>query len=140
MLAEGAEPVALTKLAQNTRSSPPNCEIRLIAASGIFAVLTSLAGWSELTEKSSCYPLTGVMLASGMFAAFAPNYAVFMIGSALLGVAIGGFWSMSTATVMRLVPEKSVPKALAILNGGNALAATIAAPLSSFLAALIGGG
>ena len=45
---------------------------------------------------------------------------------------------MSTATVMRLVPENAIPKALAILNGGNALAATIAAPLGSFLGAFIG--
>jgi predicted MFS family arabinose efflux permease len=36
------------------------------------------------------------------------------------------------------VPEASVPKALAVLNGGNALAATIAAPLGSFLGSLIG--
>ena len=68
----------------------------------------------------------------------APSYVMFMFGRALLGIAIGGFWSMSTATVMRLVPEKSVPKALAILNGGNALAATIAAPLGSFLGSYIG--
>jgi predicted MFS family arabinose efflux permease len=45
---------------------------------------------------------------------------------------------MSTAAVMRLVPGQSVPKALAILNGGNALAATVAAPLGSFLGSLIG--
>jgi hypothetical protein len=27
-----------------------------------------------------------------------------------LGIAIGGFWSISTATVMRLVPETSMPR------------------------------
>ncbi|WP_409015023.1 MFS transporter [Archangium sp.] len=61
-----------------------------------------------------------------------------MIGRALLGVVIGGFWSLSAATVMRLVPEKDVPRALALLNGGNALATTIAAPLGSFLGQYIG--
>jgi predicted MFS family arabinose efflux permease len=40
---------------------------------------------------------------------------------------------MSAATIMRLVPKASVSKALAILNSGNALATTIAAPLGSFL-------
>jgi predicted MFS family arabinose efflux permease len=50
-----------------------------------------------------------------------------MVGRALIGVAIGGFWSMSAATAMRLVPEREVPRALAILNGGNALAAVVAA-------------
>jgi predicted MFS family arabinose efflux permease len=61
-----------------------------------------------------------------------------MIGRALIGVVIGGFWSMSAASVMRLVPEDDVPRALALLNGGNALATTIAAPLGSFLGQYIG--
>ncbi len=78
------------------------------------------------------------MIASGMIVAFAPNFPMFMVGRALIGVVIGGFWSMSTATVMRLVPEKDVPRALAMLNGGNALATTVAAPLGSFLGQYIG--
>jgi predicted MFS family arabinose efflux permease len=56
----------------------------------------------------------------------------------LLGVSIGGFWAMPTATVMRIVPADRVPHALALLNGGNALAATIAAPLGSYVGSLIG--
>ena len=61
-----------------------------------------------------------------------------MIGRALLGVAIGGFWSMSTAIVMRLLPRDAVPKGLAMLNAGNAIAATISAPLGSYLGGIIG--
>jgi predicted MFS family arabinose efflux permease len=45
---------------------------------------------------------------------------------------------MSAATVMRLVKEEEVPRALGLLNGGNALATTIAAPLGSFLGQFIG--
>jgi MFS family permease len=37
-------------------------------------------------------------------------------GRALIGVVIGGFWSMSAATVMRLVPEEQVPRALAVVE------------------------
>jgi predicted MFS family arabinose efflux permease len=39
---------------------------------------------------------------------------------------------------MRLVPEDSVPKGLAMLNAGNAIAATISAPLGSLLGSYIG--
>ncbi len=39
---------------------------------------------------------------------------------------------------MRLVPTRDVPRGLAILNGGNALATTVAAPLGSFLGQYIG--
>ncbi|WP_448191320.1 MFS transporter [Azospirillum sp. sgz301742] len=112
-----------------------------ISVSGVFAVLTSLSITSvtgRLDRKVVLLALTSLMALSGVIVAVAPDYATLMIGRALLGVTIGGFWSMSTATVMRLVPEASVPRALAILNGGNALAATIAAPLGSFLGAVIG--
>jgi predicted MFS family arabinose efflux permease len=112
-----------------------------IAVSGLFAVLTSLS-ISSLTRgidrRTVLLGLTLLMILSGMMVAFAPNTAVFMAGRALVGVVIGGFWSMSAAMVMRLVPESQVPRALGLLNGGNALAATIAAPLGSFLGQYIG--
>src|SRR5215212_7400991 len=112
-----------------------------IAVSGIFAVLTSL-GISSVTRgidrRRVLLALTLVMLVSGVMVALAPNAAVFMAGRALVGVVIGGFWSMSAATVMRLVPEQDVPRALGMLNGGNALATTVAAPLGSFLGQYVG--
>jgi len=112
-----------------------------IAISGIFAVMTSLfiaSASKGLDRRALLLGLTAMMIASGAVVAFAPNYLIFMAGRALLGVVIGGFWSMSTATVMRLVPEDAVPRALALLNGGNALATTIAAPLGSYLGQFIG--
>ncbi|NNC31209.1 MFS transporter [Longimicrobium terrae] len=112
-----------------------------IAVSGIFAVMTSL-GISSATRgidrRRVLLSLAVLMLVSGAMVALAPNAAVFMAGRALLGVVIGGFWSMSAATVMRLVPADDVPRALGMLNGGNALATTVAAPLGSFLGQYIG--
>jgi predicted MFS family arabinose efflux permease len=112
-----------------------------IAISGAFAVLTSLfissiAG--GLDRKLLLLALTGVMVVSGTIVAIAPNYLIVMIGRALIGVVIGGFWSMSAATAMRLVPEDQVPRALAIFNGGNALATVVAPPLGAFLGSIIG--
>ncbi|MBV4484532.1 MFS transporter [Pseudomonas sp. SWRI153] len=112
-----------------------------IAISGAFAVLTSLtmarlAG--SMDRKKLLLLLTAMMCASGLVVGLAPNYTVYMIGRALIGVVIGGFWSMSAALAMRLVPSASVPKALAIFNGGNALATVVAAPLGSYLGSVIG--
>lgn len=112
-----------------------------IAVSGAFALVTSLAMSSiagTIDRKVLLLALTLLMVVSGTIAAFAPNYAIFMIGRAFIGVAIGGFWSLSAATAMRLVPRDQVPKALAIVNGGNALATVVAAPLGSFLGAIVG--
>jgi predicted MFS family arabinose efflux permease len=82
-----------------------------IAVSGLFAVLTSLSigRISGLNRRLVLLALTGLMAFSGLLVAFAPNAVVFMIGRALIGVVIGGFWSLSAATVMRLVPGEQVP-------------------------------
>lgn len=112
-----------------------------ISVSGIFAVLTSLfiaSAAQRLDRRTLLLGLTVAMLVSGLIVAFAPNFTILMVGRALVGVVIGGFWSMSAATVMRLLPGKDVPRGLAILNGGNALATTIAAPLGSFMGQYIG--
>ncbi|WP_017502353.1 MFS transporter [Sphingobium yanoikuyae] len=112
-----------------------------IAISGLFALITSLfisaiIGVSD--RRRVVLIFTALMVMSGVMVALAPNAPLLMAGRALLGVAIGGFWSISAAVVMRLVPEESVPKALAILNGGNAVATTLGAPIGSFLGGLIG--
>lgn len=112
-----------------------------ISISGVFAVLTSLFLTTlvgNLNRRVVLLALTGMMLVSGLIVSLAPNYAVLMVGRALLGIVIGGFWSLSAAIVMRLVPEGDVPRALGFLNGGNALATTVAAPLGSFLGEIIG--
>jgi predicted MFS family arabinose efflux permease len=112
-----------------------------IGISGAFALFTSLfiarlAG--RLDRKLLLVGLTLLMILSGTLAAFAPSYFWFMVGRALIGMAIGGFWSMSAATAMRLVPIDKVPMALAIVNGGNALAMVVAPPLGSYLGAVVG--
>ncbi|MFN1140517.1 MFS transporter [Serratia quinivorans] len=112
-----------------------------IAISGLFAVLTSLsistlAG--AVNRKILLLGMTALMALSGAIIALAPSYFIYMAGRALIGIAIGGFWSLSAATAIRLVPQHRVPRALAIFNGGNALATVIAAPLGSYLGSVIG--
>lgn len=112
-----------------------------IAISGAFAVLTSLSiAWlaGGMNRKTLLLMLTGLMALSGAVVALAPDYLTYMVGRALIGVVIGGFWSLSAATAMRLVPAEQVPRALAIFNGGNALATVIAAPLGSYLGSVMG--
>lgn len=112
-----------------------------ISISGVFAVLTSLfiSGLTRrLDRRLVLLSFSACLVLSGTIVTFAPNYTVLMAGRALLGVAIGGFWSMSTAIVMRLLPSQFVPRGLAILNAGNAIAATISAPLGSLLGEYIG--
>lgn len=112
-----------------------------LAISGAFAVLASLSiSWiaGTIDRKTLLLALTGLMAVSGAVVALAPNYPIYMVGRALIGLVIGGFWSMSAATAMRLVPATQVPRALAIFNGGNALATVVAAPMGSYLGSVVG--
>lgn len=112
-----------------------------LAISGVFAVLASLsipAIARRVERKALLLALTATMCLSGAIVAMAPDYPTYMAGRALIGVVVGGFWSLSAATAMQLVPPSQVPRALAIFNGGNALATVVAPPLGSHLASIVG--
>ncbi|MCL7668832.1 MFS transporter [Enterobacter cloacae complex sp. OE43NF] len=79
-----------------------------------------------------------LQIVSSLLVAFAPTLHVLLMGRLLLGIAIGGFWAMSTATAMRLVPADKVPKALAVIFSSVSIATVVAAPLGSYLGSLIG--
>ncbi|MFD1480352.1 MFS transporter [Paracoccus nototheniae] len=112
-----------------------------ISISGLFAVIASLlittvAG--TLNRKGVLLGIAAMMLVSLVVVAMAPNFAVLIIGRALLGLCIGGFWALATAVIMRLVPKEDVPRGLALMYGGQAIAAAFAAPLGSYLGGMFG--
>ena len=112
-----------------------------VSISGLFAVIASLgvstvAG--RLNRKWVLVGLTGLMGVSLVLVAAAPNFEVLMVGRALLGVCIGGFWALATSIIMRLVPAAEVPRALALMYGGQAIAAAFAAPIGSYFGGLFG--
>jgi predicted MFS family arabinose efflux permease len=101
-----------------------------IAVSGLFALITSLFGNSllaKLDRRTVVLLYTAVLVVSSLAVALAPNFFVFLAGRALVGIAIGGFWSLSTAILARLALGPDVPKAIALLQGGTAFAIVIAA-------------
>lgn len=112
-----------------------------ISISGLFAVAASLlvtTAAGRLNRKWVLIAMTALMLLSLVLVAAAPNFLVLMAGRALLGVCIGGFWALATAVIMRLVPAEDVPRALALMYGGQAIAAAFAAPVGSYLGGLFG--
>ena len=91
-----------------------------IAISGAFAVLTSLLisrVSRRVDRRTLLLSLTALMGVSGAIVGAAHGYLAYMAGRALIGVVVGGFWSMSAATAMQLVPAAQVPRALAMFNG-----------------------
>jgi len=112
-----------------------------VTVTALMALFTSLVISLATRRIDRRWVLLGfslILVASNLLVAFADNLHVILAGRLLLGIAIGGFWTLSTATAMRLVPADQVPKALSIIFSGVSLATIIATPLGSFLGDIIG--
>ncbi|MEU8477422.1 MFS transporter, partial [Streptomyces hygroscopicus] len=81
---------------------------------------------------------TVLVIVSNLLVAVATNLAMLMLMRILLGIALGGFWSMAAAVAMRLVPAALVPRAVSIIFSGIAVATIVAVPLGSYLGDLTG--
>ncbi|CAB3710406.1 MFS transporter [Paraburkholderia rhynchosiae] len=78
--------------------------------------------------------LTALLLASNVISAIAPNFLVMLVGRALLGAALGGFWTLATAASGRLVRPKDSARAMATILTGVTCATVIGVPLGTFIA------
>jgi predicted MFS family arabinose efflux permease len=79
-----------------------------------------------------------LMVASNLLVAVSSSFAVLLLMRILLGIALGGFWSMAAAVAMRLVPSALLPRALSIIFSGIAIGTVVAVPLGSYLGGLYG--
>ena len=112
-----------------------------VTATAAIALVTSLV-ISVLTRnidrRMVLLSFSVLLVASNLLVAFAPTLSLVLVGRVLLGIAIGGFWTMSAAVAMRLVPEAMVPRALSIIFSGVSVATVAAAPLGSYFGHIIG--
>lgn len=112
-----------------------------VTATAAVALVTSLLIATITRRIDRRYVLLGfsvLLILSNLLVAAAPNLPLLLAGRILLGVALGGFWTLSAATVMRLVPERNVPRALSIMLSGVSAATIFAAPVGSYLGDLAG--
>lgn len=79
-----------------------------------------------------------LMVASNLLVAVSSSFAVLLLMRILLGIALGGFWSMAAAVAMRLVPSALLPRALSIIFSGIAIGTVVAVPMGSYLGGLYG--
>jgi predicted MFS family arabinose efflux permease len=77
--------------------------------------------------------LTALLVVSSLLAAFSDGLATLLVARGLLGIALGGFWAMSLALAMRLVPERLMPRAMAIIMTGVSVATVCAAPVGAWV-------
>lgn len=112
--------------------------VTVTAVIALFAGLLVPGLTRKLDRRTVLLSFTVLMIASNLLVALSSSLAVLLVMRILLGVALGGFWSMAAAVAMRLVPEKLVPRALSVIFSGIAVGTVVSVPLGSFLGELYG--
>ncbi len=82
--------------------------------------------------------LTVLLVLSNALAAAAGSLAVLLVARVMLGIALGGFWSMAAALAMRLVPESLFARAMSVILTGVSVATVCAAPIGAWMGELWG--
>jgi len=112
--------------------------VTVTAVVALFAGLLVPRLTRNLDRRVVLLSFTLLMIVSNLLVALSSSLTIVLIMRILLGIALGGFWSMAAAVAMRLVPEKRVPRALSIIFSGIAVGTVVAVPLGSYLGGLYG--
>lgn len=104
------------------------------AVAGLFTPIAT----GRLDRRLVMWALTGLLIVSSVVAALANGLTMLLVARLLLGIGIGGFWSMAGALAMRLVPSRLVPRAMSLIFTGVSVATVSAAPIGAYLGGLIG--
>ncbi|MBU9320381.1 MFS transporter [Burkholderia gladioli] len=109
----------------------------MVTTPGVVAAIfapTLIIGAGRLDRRYAFLMLTAALLVANLVCALAGNLGVMLVGRALLGAALGGFWTLATAAAPRLVQPRDTAKATAIILTGVTCATVIGVPLGTFIA------
>lgn len=95
-------------------------------------------GAGRLDRRLVLCVLIALMAAANLAAAIAPNFAVVLAARLLVGVSVGGFWAIAGGLAVRLVPERHVGRATALVFGGVPTASVLGVPAGTLLGELGG--
>lgn len=98
--------------------------------------LLLLAG--KLDRKVALLILSGLLVATNALASVAPNLVTILFARFLLGMAVGGFWSIAASVGVRLVPEEQGAKATSLILAGVSLGTILGVPAGSMIGELWG--
>lgn len=103
------------------------------AVVGAIAAPTMAIITRRIDRRLVMWGLTLLLIASSLLSALAWSLPVLLSARVLLGIALGGFWSMSAAVTLRLVPAHLFPRAMSIILTGVSVATVCAAPVGAYV-------
>ncbi len=92
----------------------------------------------KLDRRLVMIAFTLLLVLSNVMSALAGSLGMLLAARVLLGVALGGFWSMSAALAMRLVPTSLFARAMSFILTGVSVATVCAAPIGAWMGDLWG--
>ena len=92
----------------------------------------------RLDRRIVMLALTALLILSNLIAATASSLPVLLVARVMLGIALGGFWSMSAALALRLVPEAQFARAMSVILTGVSVATVGAAPIGAWMGSVWG--
>lgn len=98
--------------------------------------LVLLAG--AMDRRTLICLLTAAVVLSAAVSAAAPNFAVFLLGRLILGLAVGGLWSFAVAVGRQLVPQSAGARATAVISVSISAGTIFGMPVGTVLGELIG--
>ena len=103
------------------------------AVVGAIAAPTMAIITRRVDRRLVMWMLSSFLIVSNLLAAFAWSLPMLLIARVILGAALGGFWAMSAAMALRLVPMRLMPRAMSIILTGVSLATVTAAPVGAYV-------
>jgi predicted MFS family arabinose efflux permease len=130
-------PVGLLPYIARSLDVSPGTAGLMVTVPGLIAAISApgmMLGAGRMDRRHVFLLLTALLLASNLLSAFAPNFPLMLLGRALLGASLGGFWTLATAAAGRLVQPRDAAKATAAILTGVTCATVIGVPLGTFIA------
>jgi predicted MFS family arabinose efflux permease len=113
----------------------------MVTVPGVVAAIAAIlvtVGIGKTDRRYVLWGLTGTMVLSNLIVAFSHSFPLILIGRALLGVGVGGFWALGPALSTRLVPPGMEPKALSMIFAGVSIGTVAGVPAGALIGELFG--
>jgi len=125
----------LTPLAQDLGITEGTAGQAVTATAVVAAIAapTMAIATRKIDRRHVMIGLSLLLVVSSLLAATAWSLPSLLFARVLLGIALGGFWSMSAAIAMRLVPSHVLPRAMSIILTGVSVATVCAAPVGAYV-------